>query len=146
MGAEPDPLRVRLWNAVTGYTASCNGDTSSKTVSVRRMQAVVAVEKAAFFDAEPVTPAYLLARGAVQDPEHLTEWLLPWDAMPGRGGSEESPARLVIDLSCHPGVCFEVQDDKGRTLSCETIILGEVTVGRFEALCYAIGIELKEKA
>ncbi len=35
-----------IWNAINEYAAACGGDTSDKTISDRRMDAVVAVEKA----------------------------------------------------------------------------------------------------
>jgi hypothetical protein len=42
-GSEP---HVRLWDAINAYAESCGGDTSTRTVSSRRMDAVVAVERA----------------------------------------------------------------------------------------------------
>lgn len=38
--------RVCIWEAINEYTAACGGDTSDATVSDRRMNAVVAVERA----------------------------------------------------------------------------------------------------
>ena len=40
-----DPAYINLWNAINKYAESCNGDTSDKTVSNARMQAVVDVDK-----------------------------------------------------------------------------------------------------
>jgi hypothetical protein len=37
---------LNLWDAINAYTESCGGDTSRKTISDRRMDAVVAVERA----------------------------------------------------------------------------------------------------
>lgn len=38
--------RTELWDAINQYTRACGGDSSSKTVSSTRMDAVVTVEKA----------------------------------------------------------------------------------------------------
>ncbi len=38
--------QVPIWDAINAYAESCGGDTSDKTVCDKRMNAVVAVEKA----------------------------------------------------------------------------------------------------
>jgi hypothetical protein len=40
------PEFVEMWDAINAYAESCGGDTSEKTVSDRRMNAVVAVDRA----------------------------------------------------------------------------------------------------
>ena len=39
--------RVALWEAINAYVRACGGDPSARTVGVARMNAVVAVERAA---------------------------------------------------------------------------------------------------
>jgi hypothetical protein len=43
---EDSHLHVNLWDAINEYTAACGGDTSRATISGRRMDGVVAVERA----------------------------------------------------------------------------------------------------
>jgi hypothetical protein len=43
---EDSHLHINLWEAINAYTASCGGDPSSSTISSRRMDAVVAVDRA----------------------------------------------------------------------------------------------------
>jgi anti-sigma factor RsiW len=40
-----DPRRVALWDAINEYAAACGGDPGNATISGRRMDAVVAVER-----------------------------------------------------------------------------------------------------
>lgn len=46
MGARPADREVSLWEAINEYAQACGGDTSAKTLSDRRMDAVVVVERA----------------------------------------------------------------------------------------------------
>ncbi len=44
-GAFTDTERLALWDAINAYTQACGGNTGTRTVSVRRMKAVVDVER-----------------------------------------------------------------------------------------------------
>lgn len=44
--APTDARRCAIWEAINEYTAACGGDTSNRTISDRRMNAVAAVERA----------------------------------------------------------------------------------------------------
>lgn len=50
--------RMGLWDAINDYTAACGGDTSSKTVSGRRMDAVSRIEFHARRHASPGVSAH----------------------------------------------------------------------------------------
>ena len=66
------PQRVALWNAINEYAVACGGDPATRTVSGRRMDAVVAVERAvraythpAGIDDVRVVPVYVVGPPAV---------------------------------------------------------------------------------
>lgn len=40
-----EEYKVDLWNAINKYTESCGGDTSNRTISDNRMNAVVDIER-----------------------------------------------------------------------------------------------------
>lgn len=41
-----DEVKVKIWDAINEYVATCGGDTSNTTISTARMDAVASVERA----------------------------------------------------------------------------------------------------
>jgi hypothetical protein len=79
------PERIALWDAVNEYAAACGGDTSNNTISDRRMDAVVAVDRAAGAAglAESALPALLAEFLSRADPAQVDAALKAW----GRAGA-----------------------------------------------------------
>lgn len=78
---DPGPLEptVELWNAINDYAETCGGDTGAATISGRRMDAVVAVDRAVTtLESGTTIRALLGAEGSpaahwFETPEHASE-------------------------------------------------------------------------
>lgn len=90
-------------------------------------------------DGEPPNADWLSEVGAVQDPEHPNEWLLPMQRFTAVGEHYQ----LTVDLSEPMGVCWECIGPNGNTLECPTIIYGGLTRRRLRLLCEALATPLK---
>lgn len=67
------PIRVALWDAVNEYAQSCGGD--ADRISVRRMSAVVAVERAVDSEVETLRARAAELERALRDAMELSdEW------------------------------------------------------------------------
>ena len=77
-------LHVDFWDAINEYVASCGGDTSERTVSDRRMHAVVGIEDALRAWKKAMLLEY-------EKNEKIVRLACVWAATPG-GSDEESLA------------------------------------------------------
>jgi hypothetical protein len=97
---EDSHFDVDLWEAINEYTASCGGDTSGSTISGRRMDAVVAVERA--IEAEGyakdlVIAAMREALNAVMVRINFIGW--PNEPRKGDGSADWEQEIYLIDLA-----------------------------------------------
>lgn len=66
--------RVELWDAINDYAAACGGDTSDKTVSSARMEAVSKVEEALAPLLSRITELETALQGIVKDAEQRDDF------------------------------------------------------------------------
>jgi hypothetical protein len=95
--------RVALWEAINAYVRACGGDPSARTVGVARMNAVIAVERAAMAEEDDI-------RGALAKAEALLAALA--EAMPrceqlANGTRCRELATWAPDVMPDSGVCCE---------------------------------------
>jgi hypothetical protein len=97
---EDSHFDVDLWEAINAYTAACGGDTSRATISGRRMDAVVAVERALEAEGHAKDLLILAMREALNAMK-LRIFLIGWPNEPRRGdGSVDWEQEIyLIDLA-----------------------------------------------